>query len=70
MFEADAPYVYVRAWTLCCLYSLIDQYPNLSEGADRVGGQQCVDKECPFCGVTRSGTECRKASAGKLMPES
>ena len=25
-----------------------DQYPNLSEGADRVGGQLCGDKECPF----------------------
>ena len=24
------------------------QYPNLSEGADRVGGQLRGDKECPF----------------------
>ena len=30
------------------------QYPNLSEGADRVGGQLRGDKECPFSGVTRS----------------
>ena len=28
------------------------QYPHLSEGADRVGGQLRGDKECPFCGVT------------------
>ena len=25
-------------------------YPNLSEGADRAGGQLRGDKECPFCG--------------------
>ena len=30
------------------------QYPNLSEGADRVGGQLRGDKECPFSGVTKS----------------
>ena len=32
-----------------------DQYPNLSKGADRVGGQLLGDKECPFSGVTNSG---------------
>ena len=32
------------------------QYPNLSEGADRVGGQLRGDKECPFSGVTKSGS--------------
>ena len=37
-----------------------DQYPNLSEGADRVGGQLRGDKECPFCGVTKSGRVWRK----------
>ena len=31
------------------------QYPNLSGGADRVGGQLRGDKECPFSGVTKSG---------------
>ena len=31
------------------------QYPNLSEGADRVAGQLHGDKECPFGGVTKSG---------------
>ena len=36
------------------------QYPNLSEGADRDGGQLRGDKECPFCGVTKSGRVWRK----------
>ena len=36
------------------------QYPNLSEGADRVGGQLRGDKECPFSGVTNSGRVWRK----------
>ena len=40
------------------------QFPNLSEGADRVGGQLRGDKECPFSGVTKSGRVWRK------MPES
>ena len=36
------------------------QYPNLSEGADRVGGQLRGDKECPFSGVNKSGRVWRK----------
>ena len=43
------------------------QYPNLSEGADRVGGQLRGDKElseCVFSGVTKSGRVWKK------MPES
>ena len=36
------------------------QYLNLSEGADRVGGQLRGDKECPFSGVTKSGRVWRK----------
>ena len=36
------------------------QYPNLSEGADRVSGQLCRDKYCPFSGVTKSGRVWRK----------
>ena len=36
------------------------QNPNLSEGADRVGGQLRGDKECPFSGVTNSGRVWRK----------
>ena len=35
-------------------------YPNISEGADRVGGQLRGDKECPFSGVTKSGRVWRK----------
>ena len=37
-----------------------NQYRNLSEGADRVGGQLRGDKECPFSGVTKSGRVWRK----------
>ena len=36
------------------------QYPNLSEGADRVAGQLRGDKECPFSDVTKSGRVWRK----------
>ena len=36
------------------------QHPNLSEGADRVGGQLRGDKECPSSGVTKSGRVWRK----------
>ena len=36
------------------------QYPNLSEGADHVGGQLRGDKKCPFSGVTKSGRVWRK----------
>ena len=44
------------AWLLPQSY----QYRNLSEGADRVGGQLRGDKECPFSGVTKSGRVWRK----------
>ena len=50
----DASHVYVRAWALGCFHSHI-RYPNLSEGADHVGGELCGDKEYPFSGVTKSG---------------
>ena len=40
------------------------QYANLSEGADRVGGQLRGDKECPFSGVTKSGRVWRKVPEG------
>ena len=36
------------------------QYPNLSEGADRVGGQLSGDTEYPFSGVTKSGRVWRR----------
>ena len=51
----DASHVYVRAWALGCFHSLIS-----TEGADRVGGQLRGDKECPFCGLTKSGRVWRK----------
>ena len=38
----------------------LHQYPNLSEGADCIGGQLCGDKECPFSGVTKYGRVWRK----------
>ena len=47
------------------------QYPKLSEGADRVGGQLRGDKECPFSGVTESGRVWRKvpeSSAWSVTP--
>ena len=37
-----------------------DQYPNLSKGADRVGGQLRGDKEWLFSDVTKSGRVWRK----------
>ena len=54
----DAPHFYLRAWAGLLLQSY--QYPNLSEGADRVGGQLRRDKEYPFSGVTKSGRVWRK----------
>ena len=55
----DASRVYVSAWALCSFHSLISTQ-NLSEDADRVGGQLRGDKECPFSGVTKSGGVWRK----------
>ena len=46
------------------------QYPNLSEGADRVAGQLRGDEECPFSGVTKSGRVWRKvpeSDAGSVL---
>ena len=48
----DATHVYLHAWAY--------QYPNLLEGADRIGGQLRGDKECPFSGITKSGRVWRK----------
>ena len=59
----DVSHVYLRAWALLRLLPQSYQYSNLSEGADRVGGQLRGDKEYPFSGVTNSGSlEC---GAGK-----
>ena len=49
------------------------QYGNLSEGADRVGGQLRGDKECPFSGVTKSGRVWRRvpeSDVWRRVPES
>ena len=40
------------AWSVASTVLLV---LNLTEGADRVGGQIREDKECPFSGVTDSG---------------
>ena len=56
----NASHLYVGAWALGCFHGLTSQYPNLSEGADRVGGQVRGDKECPFSGVTSSCRVWRK----------
>ena len=66
----DAPHV--RACLSARLLPQAYQYPNLSEGADRVGGQLRGDKECPFSGVTlrhsaKSGRVWRKAPAREAM---
>ena len=51
-------------WALGRFHSLISIYiyiyPNLLEGADRVGGQLRRDEDCPFSGVTKSGRVWRK----------
>ena len=55
------------AWALGFFHSLI---PNLSEGADCVGGQVRGDNEGPFSGVTSSGRvwrRCRKAMVGVTL---
>ena len=65
----DASHVYVGAWALGCFHGHIST-PNLSEGADRVGGQIRGDKECPFSGVTKSGRVWRKvpeSNAGSVQ---
>ena len=65
----DASYICVGAWALSCARLLPQsyQYPNLSEGADRVGGQLRGDKECPFSGVTNYGS--LEEGAGKRCSE-
>ena len=51
---------YLRACLGARLLLLSYQYPNLSKGADCVGGQLRGDTECPFSGVTQSGRVWRK----------
>ena len=55
--------LFTRGGCVLCLRACLGstyQYPNLSEGADRVCGQLREDKECPFSGVTKSGRVWRK----------
>ena len=44
-------------------------YPNLSEGADHVGGQLRGDKECPFSGVTKCGRVWREVPESDACTE-
>ena len=43
-----------------CVASTVLLVPNLSEGADSIGGQLRGDNECPFSGVTRADRVWRK----------
>ena len=67
-FESRLNTVFTRGGCVSCLRACLGarllpqsyQYPNLSEGADRVCGQLRGDKECPFSDVTKSGRVWRK----------
>ena len=52
------------SWLHACLGARLlpqsYQYPNLSEGTDRVGGQLRGNRECPFSDVTKSDRVWRK----------
>ena len=71
-FQSRGNSFFTRGGCVSCLRACLGtrllpqsyQYPNFSEGADRVGGQLRGDKEGPFNGVTKSGRVWRK------MPES
>ena len=62
-FESTQNLFFTRGGCVSCLHVCLGarllpqsyQYPNLSEGTDRVGGQLRGDKECPFICVTKSG---------------
>ena len=67
-FESRRNSFFTRGGCVSCLRACLGarflpqpyQYPNLSEGADRAGGQLRGDKECHFSGVTKSGRVWRK----------
>ena len=67
-FESRRNSFFTRDGCVSCLRACLGarllpqsyQYPNLSQGADRVGGQLCGDKECPFSDVNKSGRVWRK----------
>ena len=54
--------MFIRACLGARLLTQSYQYPNLSEGADRVAGQLRRGKECPFSGVAKSGRVWRKVT--------
>ena len=51
---------YLRAYLGAGLLPQSYQYPNLSEGADCIGGQLRRDEKCPFSDITKSGRVWRK----------
>ena len=67
-FESRRNFSFTQGGFVSCLCACLGarllpqsyQYPNLSEGADRVGGHLRGGKECPFSGVTKSGRVWRK----------
>ena len=67
-FESRRNSFFTRGGCVSCLRACLGtrllpqsyQYPNLSEGADRVAGQLRGDKLCPFSGLTKSGRVWRK----------
>ena len=44
---------------------MLPQFPNLSDGADSVGGQMRGDKECPFSGARKQLQQSLEEGAGK-----
>ena len=65
-FIIDSAMYCVRACFDAMLLPQSYQYPNLSEGADSVGGQTPRDEEfCPFCGETNHGWVWRKVPEGE-----
>ena len=67
-FELRWNFFFTQGGCASCLHACLGarllpqsyQYPNLSEGADCVSGQLRGDKECSFCGITKSGRVWRK----------
>ena len=65
---------YTRGGCVSCLRACLGirlhpqsyQYPNLSDGVDRVAGQLRRDKECPVSGVTSSSRVWRKMPKAML----
>jgi len=71
LFELRWNFFFTQGGCVSCLCACLGarllpqsyQYPNLSEGADCIGGQLGGDKECPFTsfsGATKSGRVWRK----------